>query len=68
MKTITFGEMKRMDGEEFKALMPVTITFNGEAIAIMDKPENVIVVGDLHPRVRDQFLAKSKFIRTSMGE
>ena len=54
--------------EELKELMPLKITADGEIFAVMADPEDIIVVGDLHPRVQIQLKAKEKLARSGMGQ
>jgi len=49
-----------------QALMPCILTFNGEPVALVAAPEDVIIVSDLHPRVRNTLRAQEKRARAGM--
>lgn len=68
MNTISRADFTRLNNEDAKSIMPVTLLYDGEPYAVVCKLEDVIFLGDLHPRVRIQFKAKEAVIRRGMAK
>ena len=55
-----------MNKQEIIEAMPCTILSDGEPIAVLSKAEDVIVISDLHIRVRNQLRAREAVVRRGM--
>ena len=66
MKKIPWGQFTQLKGDDAKKAMPLLITFNAEDWGIFVDPEDVIVVADLHPRVRNMLRMQEKRARIGM--
>jgi len=66
MRVISIGEFKRLRIEEIKAAMPFRLTAGGEPFAFVAAEKDIIVISDLHIRVRNQMKAKEKLARSGM--
>jgi len=66
MKTVNITILRRMSVEEILGMMPVTVLSDGEPMGVLSKSEDVIVIGDLHIRVRNQFRAREAVVRRGM--
>jgi len=66
MHTITFSDMKRLSLADLKVLLPVTVTFEAEPALMVDVPENIITLTDLHPRIKIQLRAAEQKARLGM--
>ena len=66
MNTITWSNFKPKTRAELEELMPVAVSFDGDIVGIFSKADDVIVVGDMHPRVQIQLRAKEQLVRRGM--
>ena len=66
MNTINVSVFRSLTVEKMREAMPFTLLADGEPIAVVSKAEDVIVISDMHPRVRIQFKAKEAVIRRGM--
>lgn len=66
MNTVNVSVFRSLTVEKMRGLMPFTLLADGEPIAVVSKAEDVIVISDMHPRVRIQFKAKEAMIRRGM--
>lgn len=66
MKEIPIGEFKILKKEEIEKYSPIAVTFNGEPFGVFSALENIIYIGDLHPRVQQNFRAMEKKVRAGM--
>ena len=66
MNIITWSKLKTTPRAEIEAMMPLTVTFDGEPVGIFSKAGDVIVIGDMHPRVQMQLRAREQLARKGM--
>lgn len=66
MNIIGHAELRRLTKGEIEDLMPMIVTNDGEPYAVIDKPENVITLSDIHIRVRNMLRAMEKRARGGM--
>lgn len=67
MNITTTTDLKKIAGRDLPNLSPIAVTFDGEVVAYIVKPEDVIIIGDLHPRVKKQFRAQEQKVRRGMA-
>lgn len=53
MNTVTQSEFSRMTMDEKREIVPAILTADGEDFAMIVQPQDVVVISDLHPRVRN---------------
>jgi len=63
---MTQSEFKNTSAENIKKLMPIGLTVNGEIFAVVSPSDGVIVVSDLHPRVRNMLRQQELRARAGM--
>ena len=63
---MTQSEFKNTTAENIKKLMPIGLTVNGEIFAVVSPSDGVIVVSDLHPRVRNMLRQQELRARSGM--
>ena len=68
MKTIGMADFRRMNTEQLKEVMPLLVTFDGEPWAYFVDAKDIIVVSDLHIRVRNNLRAQEKRARIGMPQ
>lgn len=66
MKAINKADLRLITNPELKEILPVILLGNGEPVCVLVKPEDVVVIGDMHPAVRRQFKAKERLVRNGM--
>ena len=66
MNTISLSEFKALGSAKIKELLPLTIFVDGEPEMVVDKPENVITLSDLHPRVQNRLRGQEQLARAGM--
>lgn len=66
MKEMSLSTFRRLKATEIKDMLPVTITAEGVPVAQVVNPDDVIVIGDLHPRLQNRFRAMEKKSRIGM--
>jgi len=66
MKHISISEERKLSVEDIKAQMPIAITSDGEPFAYLVDLAEVIVVSDLHPRVRNMLQMMERRARSGM--
>ncbi len=66
MKVVPVSEWRKLVGEELKEALPAILTHNGGIFAVIAAPEDVIILSDLHPRLRIQFRALEQRARKGM--
>ena len=52
--------------EEAKSILPLVLTYNGEAVMLCAKPEDFIFLGDMHPRIKHMLKAMEARARVGM--
>jgi len=67
MKTTGMADFRRMSKEQMDEAVPLVITYDGEPTFVLTKPDGVVVVEDLHPRVRNMLRALEKRARAGMA-
>lgn len=63
MHTMSMSEFRKLDREGIKSILPVLLTFDGAPLCVASSPDGVIVIEDLHPRVRNALKAQEKKAR-----
>jgi len=66
MNILPISMIRQKKVDEVLALLPIKITSDGEIVAVMAKPDDIIVVQDLHPRVRNMLKALEAKARMGM--
>lgn len=66
MNRMSWADFRRSNIESVKQLLPLMITYLGEDTYYLARLEDVIVVGDLHPRVRATLNAIERRARVGM--
>jgi hypothetical protein len=61
-----FSEFHRIDGKKLQEVCPCILTYNGEKMFVIASPEDAIIIGDLHPRVRHQLIVREQKARKGM--
>ena len=54
MKTMSKTEIQKLPKDQFKLVMPVIVTSDGDPVGILGDPDEFIYVGKIHPRIRFQ--------------
>ena len=65
MYTMTFSRLKQL-GEKVKSYLPATVTIDGVPLFVISAESDVIIVSDLHIRVRNMLKAQEKRARIGM--
>lgn len=68
MKQISISEFRKLSVEEIKAQMPLAITSDKELVAYVVELESVIIISDLHPRVRNMLQMQERRARGGMAK
>ena len=68
MNIIPLSEIKRLSVVEIEKLIPIIISTDGNARWVLCETEDIIVVGDLHPAMRNILRAKEKLARMGMPQ
>lgn len=66
MNQLSHTDLRRLSAAELEKLVPVELTINGFPRFVIDTPENIITLSDLHPRVRIQLKALERKARLGM--
>lgn len=70
MNVVTITELRALMRDlkivELLGKCPFSVTSNGEEVAYFCRKDGVIVVDDLHPRVRNQLRAREQMARRGM--
>ena len=66
MKVISWSGMVKAGAPKVKALCPIMVTVDGEPAFIVCQEEDVILISDLHIRVRNMLRAMEKRARVGM--
>ena len=66
MKVLPISELRRLSGTEMKDAAPIIVTIEGKEELILAGINDVIVINDLHPRLRNRFKAMEKRARIGM--
>ena len=65
MNTMTFSRLKQL-GVKVKNYLPATVTVDGAPVFVISNEKDVIVIKDMHIRVRNQLRALYKKARVGM--
>jgi len=60
------GEFRKLTVQQLKENMPIMVTADGEPLFLVDAPDKVVILSDLHPRVQNMFRAMEKKVRSGM--
>ncbi len=52
MNIISIGDIRRLGVKALKELIPAIVTIEGRDEFVIETPDNMIALSDLHPRVR----------------
>lgn len=67
MQIIPLSEFRRLTGKEaVQSVSPCAISFDGQIVGYFCNIEDVLFLGDMHPRVRRQFRAQEAKVRMGM--
>jgi len=66
MKRMSLAEFKRITAKEAVTNAPIMLTSNGEDVGVFCSSTDVVVVSDLHPRVRHMIKSVEKRARMGM--
>jgi|WetSurMetagenome_2_1015567.scaffolds.fasta_scaffold991637_1 hypothetical protein len=53
MNILAFSDVRRLSSPDLMKLAPIMVTVDGVECYVISKAEDVAVIGDLHPRVRN---------------
>ena len=67
MYTMTFSRLKQL-GEKVKSYLPATVTIDGVPLFIISAESDVVVISDLHIRVRNMLKAIENRARIGMSK
>lgn len=68
MNQMNWSTLRRMNAAEIKQNIPAEILFEGEVLCVLASIEDMIVVSDLHPRVRNSLKALERKARGGMAK
>lgn len=66
IKRIPKSEFRQLSGEQILENLPFILLMEGEPMCIVARPEDVIYLGDLHPRVKIQLKNMENKVRMGM--
>ena len=66
MRDISISEMRKLSVEDIKTQMPLRVTSDHIPIAYLVSLEDVVIVSDLHPRVRNTIQMQVRRARGGM--
>ena len=66
MNRITWREVQTTKSSQIAESLPLEVTSSGEVIGYLVRPEDAIVISDLHPAVRAQLKAREALARQGM--
>lgn len=66
MRQMSLSDFRKLRVIDMQDMLPVTITAEGVPVAQVVNPDDVIVIGDLHPRLQNRFRAMEKKSRIGM--
>ncbi len=66
MNIVSWSTFRKMTTDKVAELLPLTIVANGEPFIVLDRPTNIMVLGDLHIRVRNMLRAMETRARAGM--
>ena len=67
MNEMNWGEVVRLGAGRIKDYLPLTVLVESVPTFVLNNNEDVIVVSDLHIRVRNMLRAQEKRARAGMG-
>ena len=67
MKTFNITEFRRMPLPQLLDSLPALVTSDGMPAFILAKPDEAIIIGDMHPRVQKQLKAQEAKARNGMA-
>ena len=66
MNRISWGNLKKSSIEALADYLPLLVTFEGQDAFVLGSKDEVIILSDLHPRVRNMLLAQERKARVGM--
>ncbi len=66
MKTVSLSEFRSMRVADIKENLPLQITAESEILGTFGKADGFIYIGDMHPRVQNQFKNREQLVRQGM--
>lgn len=66
MNVLSMADFRKLKQDEIDGVTPCIITYNGEPVGIYAKPEEVVVVSDLHIVMRNRFKGMEQKARMGM--
>ncbi len=66
LRKMPVSEFRKLNKKELQQVAPVILTFDGEVIGHFCEVDEVVVIGDMHPRVQRQFKAREQLVRRGM--
>ena len=67
MNTISMSEFKKLNTQEIRKIVPLTIAVDGEPRFVIDDKDSVIALGDLHIVIRRNLKALEMRARKGMS-
>lgn len=67
MERVAISDWRTWKVDKINENIPMMITIEGVDTFLLDRPENIIVVSDLHPRVRNRLKALEYKARAGMA-
>ena len=68
MQRLPMSKLKSMPAQEIEEAVPLMITVDMADRFVLCKPEDIIYIGDLHPRVKNSFKAIEQKVRVGMPQ
>ena len=68
MNILPKSELCKLPKNQWLELAPIKILWDGEEIGYFCQLDDVLVIGDLHPAVRNQLRARAKLARSAQGK
>jgi len=66
VREVSLSEFRRLTVKEIKASLPLKVTADGQLIAYIVNLDDVIVINDLHPRVKTRLQMMERQARRGM--
>lgn len=67
MNTMPVSEFKKLTVKQMLNILPIVLTADGKSFGVViGQLKDVVVIGDLHPRVRNRFRAMEEKVRRGM--
>ncbi len=66
MNIMSWSDFINLPPEKRKEVLPTVVTMDGEPYGLVAPPDDVVYIGDMHPRVKIQLKAREALARKGM--